>query len=232
MEFDDDDELDDEPAAPLLPPDDRLWRHPSEISATGPTASAARPFPRSHEPRTMTVAALSSAISVLLTVGLVAAIGPLRTERLAETRIAPVVDTNTRPVSVVDVSGIADQLRPAVVRIEATAGNSTRWGSAILIRSDGVMLTAAHLVAGAKSVRATLADGTKLQAKVVGIDDDIDIAVLDLEGDGYASAVIGSATRLRVGEPAITLGAPGDDGGATVTAGIVGGLGRTVEYGG
>jgi hypothetical protein len=71
MKFDDDgfddDELDDGPLSPLLPADDRLWRHPSEVASTANPTSR-----RDHEPRLFTVVALASSISVLLTLGVVA----------------------------------------------------------------------------------------------------------------------------------------------------------------
>lgn len=228
MEFDDEDGLD-EPAAPLLPPDDRLWRHPSEVRGNGETEPRTLP---GREPRTMTVAALSSAVSVLLTVGLIAAVGPLRVERVAETRVAPASDATPAAGPAVDVSRLADQVRPALVRLNIVTSSGTVSGSAVIIRSDGVMLSAAHLVSGASALRGTLADGSERMVRVVGLDEEIDLAVLDLDGEGFATAVLGSAVRLRAGEPAITVGAPGDVGGATVTAGVIGGLGRAVDHGG
>lgn len=230
MEFDDDDGLDDAPGAPLLPLDDRLWRHPSEVARGGGGLGAVATAAVAREPRTLTVVALSSTISVLLTVGLIAAVGPLRVERVAETRVAPAADNENRAVRVADVSGLADRLRPSLVRLQVTTESGTSWASAVVVRSDGIMMTAAHVIAGATAVRASLADGTERAARVVGTDDDIDLAVLDLEGEGYESAVLGTATELRAGEPAITLGAPGSEGGATVTTGVVGGLGRNVEH--
>ena len=77
MEWDDDG-LDDEPGSPLLPPDDRLWRHPSEVAETSPTmvrgVAVVGASASSGPPRVVTVVALTSAISMLLTLGVVAVV--------------------------------------------------------------------------------------------------------------------------------------------------------------
>ena len=180
----------------------------------------------------MTVAALSSTISVLLTIGLIAAVGPLRVERVAETRVAPASETARGGTALTDASGLADRLRPALVSLQVITSHGTAPGTGVIIRSDGVMVTAAHLVAGATALRGTLADGSERMVRVVGVDEELGLALLDLEGDGYVSAILGTATALRAGEPTITLGAPGADGGATVTTGVISALGRAVEHGG
>src|SRR5688500_7742106 len=92
MEWDDDG-LDDGPVPPLLPPEDRLWRHPSEVARTSTRpraapaagAGAGRGARRAgggggrREPRLTTIVGLTSTISVLLTLGIVAVVRPMGT---------------------------------------------------------------------------------------------------------------------------------------------------------
>jgi len=188
VEWDDEGLGDEPPASPLLPPDDRLWRHPSEVAgapAALPTSvrgSAAS----SGTPRVLTAVALTSCISVLLTVGMVAVVRPFRDSTpAAEPAAAP-----GEP----DVAGLTAKVRPAIAQVVAVAAGGERsWGSGVVIRSDGLVLTAHHVVAGAAAVRVVLDDGRDLVARVVGGDADTDIALLDLEGDGYRVAPLATS---------------------------------------
>src|SRR5687768_18524513 len=70
MEMDDGHE-DDEPIPPLLPPDDRLWRHPSELEPTRRR--------RRGEGRVLLIATLSGVIGALLATGVLTVTGTMRT---------------------------------------------------------------------------------------------------------------------------------------------------------
>jgi S1-C subfamily serine protease len=134
-------------------------------------------------------------------------------------------------VSVVDIAATA---RPWVVNIntEQTAaflgGQVAGTGSGVILRSDGYILTSAHVVDGVSSIEVTVASGEKLKAKTVGIDRDTDIAVIKVEKQNLPAAVIGTVKHLRVGDIAIAIGSPlGLE--QSVTEGIISGLGRTVR---
>lgn len=220
------DDHDDEPAAPLLPRDDRLWRHPSEAAAergTRLTALAAPP----RQPALATVVTLTSCISVLMTLGLVAVLGPFDSGE----RVVSSADrsTSTGVTGLTDVAAIAERVRPAITRVEARHGDDTMRGSGVIWRSDGMMLTAHHVVNGASSISVLLDDGRQVGARVVGGDEDTDVAVLDLDGIGFATADMGTATGLRIGQAAVTIGSPnGAAGGPVVTVGVVSALGQEV----
>jgi S1-C subfamily serine protease len=205
----DEDGLDDEPAPPLLPPEDRLWRHPSEVAGapalavrgqTGATAG-------SSGARVVTVAVLASCISMLMTVGVVSVVRPFRTRVPVEPGPGRTDVDAAAPVGA-DVAALTARLRPAITQIVARlAGGERRWGSGVVFRSDGLVLTTHHIVHGAEVVRVILDDGRDLTARVVGSDADTDIAVLDVEGDGFVTAPLASR-RSAAGEPAITIGTP------------------------
>ncbi len=118
---------------------------------------------------------------------------------------------------------------PAVVHISAESRNGrAATGSGVLFAPDGYLLTNSHVVAGAAKVTASLTDGRRLAAAVIGDDPATDLAVLRLAGTGLPHAAFGSSNALKVGQLVVAIGNPlGFH--ATVTAGIVSALGRTLR---
>ena len=118
---------------------------------------------------------------------------------------------------------------PAVVHISAEAKNGRSGsGSGVLFAPDGYLLTNSHVVAGAAKVTASLTDGRRFAATVIGDDPATDLAVLRLAGTGLPHAAFGSSNALKVGQLVVAIGNPlGFQ--ATVTAGIVSALGRTLR---
>jgi S1-C subfamily serine protease len=101
-------------------------------------------------------------------------------------------------------------------------------GSAVALTPDGFMLTSAHVVSGpGRSGRVAFVDGRELSFEVVGLDRLSDLAVLRVEGDGLAPAVLGEAEKLRVGQLVVAIGNPNGFAGS-VTAGVVSALGRSL----
>jgi putative serine protease PepD len=242
-----DDELPEDPGAegvgaarPPLPPDDRLWRHPSELaaapSAAGPPAGPA-PLPSAGAPRlwSMVLAAgLSGAALALAMVALVGGFGDDVTQRVTE-RVPAAETVAGGPADAEGVVGVAEAVSPSIVRIEtALDGITGSSGSGVVIRDDGTILTNAHVVAEADTITIVLADGTGLPGHVVGSDASTDVAVVVVDDSHRGSvtwepAVLGSAEDLRVGEQAVAIGSPlGLAGGPSVTVGVVSGLGRRV----
>lgn len=93
-------------------------------------------------------------------------------------------------------------------------------GSGFIVSADGVILTSAHVVADATDVTVRLADHRELKATVVTVDPQSDVAVLHVDATKLPVVRIGDSSRVRAGEPVMTIGAP-DGTGNTVTAGIV-----------
>ncbi|WP_259730806.1 MULTISPECIES: trypsin-like peptidase domain-containing protein [Synechococcales] len=103
-------------------------------------------------------------------------------------------------------------------------------GSGFITRSDGVIITNAHVVEGANEVSITLPDGRSFTGKVLGSDPLTDIAVVKVVAQGLPVAPLGDSARVRPGEWAIAIGNPlGLDN--TVTAGIISAIQRTNAIG-
>ena len=139
------------------------------------------------------------------------------------------VATNTLdPYSEV-VAQAFDFVSPAVVSISVHSRRGPAGvGSGVLYTPDGYLLTNSHVASGATELRAALTDGREVAATLVGDDPETDIAVLRLSGSGFPYATFGSSSSLRVGQLVIAIGNPfGYQ--ATVTAGIVSALGRSLR---
>jgi S1-C subfamily serine protease len=110
-----------------------------------------------------------------------------------------------------------------VVQIQSSAG----LGSGVIYDSDGLILTAAHVVGTDREVTIRLADGVQLTGEVVGTDPNSDIAVISIVQDGLSAAPLALDTQLEVGQTAVALGSPyGLE--QTVTAGVVSATDRAV----
>ena len=83
-------------------------------------------------------------------------------------------------------------------------------GSGVIVTADGELLTNHHVIDKASRIRCQLADGRMYDAKVVGKDKDLDVALLKLEaaaGEMFKAAKL-STRRLSVGEVVLAMGAP------------------------
>jgi serine protease Do len=105
-------------------------------------------------------------------------------------------------------------------------------GSGFIIDTQGHIVTNAHVVDGAETVKVKLFDDREFRAKVVGKDDRLDVAVLKLESSppDLPVAALGQSESLRVGEYVVAIGNPFGLGN-TVTMGIVSAKGRTIGAG-
>jgi S1-C subfamily serine protease len=129
------------------------------------------------------------------------------------------------------VTSVAEGLIPSVaslrVRQRVRGAGVDGAGSAVVITPDGFSLTSAHVVGGTNRGSASFVDGREVAFDVVGRDQLSDLAVLRLEGSGFASAELGEAARLRVGQLVVAIGNPMGFAGS-VTAGVVSALGRAL----
>src|SRR5437016_810968 len=150
------------------------------------------------------------------------------------------MSTNEKDAQALDaysnaVTGAAERVGPAVVRIdiEREGGRLARTvfggglGSGFIFASDGQILTNAHVVANARRIHVTLADGRTFDAGLVGKDSEVDVALLRIGADRLPVAELGRVP-LRVGQLVIAVGNPYGLN-WTVTAGVISALGRTLE---
>jgi serine protease Do len=105
-------------------------------------------------------------------------------------------------------------------------------GSGFFVRADGVAITNAHVVSGATRVSVALRDGTSYPARVVGVDETIDIAVLKVDARGLPVAPLGDSDALLVGEWAVAIGNPYGfvlgNAEPSVSAGVISATGRNL----
>ena len=160
---------------------------------------------------------------------------------------APAVDASRRTA----ITQAVDRVAPAVVTVqtetvqrvaadpfEALFGGQSGErvgagiGSGFITRSDGVILTNAHVVSGASRVSVAMRDGTSYPARVLGVDETNDLALLRIDARGLPVAPLGDSRSLLVGEWAVAIGNPyGFVLGNTepsVTAGVISAVGRNL----
>ena len=93
-------------------------------------------------------------------------------------------------------------------------------GSGVIIRGDGTILTNAHVVKGASEILAKLPDGRTFQATSFAADEEVDLAVVKIDGKDLPVAPIGDSDSLEVGQWVLAIGNPfGLE--HTVTAGVI-----------
>lgn len=121
---------------------------------------------------------------------------------------------------------VAETVLPSVAAVSVRTDGGAGAGSASVFRA-GLLLTSAHVVAGAREVGLAFTDGTSADAQVVGSDVLSDLAVLRAQSPIPDPVPLGDAARLRVGQLVVALGNPLGLAGS-VTAGIVSALGRSL----
>ncbi len=199
--------------------------------------------------------ALVAAVAAVLVLALAGTLGMLKLPRAGRTRLAassqvlsrvaespPALPVqNTVAVSPDEANNIDlyQRLNPAVVNVTSVT-YEYNWflepepqqgtGSGSIIDAKGHVLTNYHVVKDAQEISVTLADGVDRKGKVVGVDPENDLAVIqfDPRGEKLTAIPFGSSAGLRVGQKVLAIGNPfGLD--RTLTTGIISGLGRPVK---
>jgi len=237
-----DDELEGEGSrSPLLPPDDRLWRHPSELAFAGGVSGMAamakdgssgngtvitRLSLRNGENRLWTVAIVSGVVGALLATGIVYSMGAVRTKDVPVPALERDVDSS--PIATLAAVGASDpvpgaeRVRSSCVELVARGPHGIQVSYGVVFRSDGMMITTAHTLTGSATLTAIVGGNRRVNARMVAADPATDLAVVKLAGSGYDPAPLGSALDLKVGDPVVSVlppsdpsnedGAPGDQG--------------------
>lgn len=159
-------------------------------------------------------------------------------------------DTNSDTSSDGTVSAMSDQdiaakLTPSVVCIQNyqvtqnygfmqtdTSDSSVSpasEGSGIIMSEDGYIITNAHVVEGATSLKVMTSDGETYEAQLVGSDTVTDLAVVKIDATGLTAAEFGSSEDLRVADKVMAIGNPGGhELSSSVTIGYVSALNRAI----
>ena len=136
---------------------------------------------------------------------------------------APTLQINSKPTS--DSSNSSDnydtadgmagediykKVNPSVVSVISTTAEGTGSGSGVIMSKDGYIITNNHVVDGAQSVSVQLSDGTSLDAKIIGTDEQTDLAVIKVTPTSdLTAAEFGDSDELEPGEYAYAIGSPG-----------------------
>jgi len=154
-------------------------------------------------------------------------------DALASAAATPRAATSLGPGMVEEV---AAKVVPSVVQLETDVADQSDQGSGIVLTSDGLIMTNAHVVAAdadpaeARS-RVTFSDGSTAPFDVVATDPTSDVAVVQAKGvSGLTPITLGTSDDLRVGQEVVAVGSPlGLEG--TVTTGVISALNRPVSTG-
>ena len=107
---------------------------------------------------------------------------------------------------------------------------ATGWGSGVIFKSDGYIVTNNHVVADSHELIVSLADGRTFNGELVGADELTDIAVVKINEKNLPTAKFGNSDEIMVGEPAIAIGNPmGLEYSGSVTVGVISALNRTIS---
>jgi S1-C subfamily serine protease len=232
-----DDESDDELAgrAPPLHPDDRLWRHPSELAAFGGGRLGGPPPPPAAggaRGPAWPIALAAGLVGAALCGGVLALTGNLSMDRTTVVEKVAVTPYVSAPMlqNEPGVGALKDKVGPSVVRLLVTGPDGVAHASGVVVRDDGIVVTSAHAVADATSISVVLADGRRLEGALVGADPPTDVAVVSVDADGLTVAWLGTSEDLEVGSTTVAVGST-SAGEPAVATGVVSALGRRLDVG-
>lgn len=202
-----------------IDPDDRLWRHPSELAA-GTTRTAAARLKGTH-PRTMivigaaaTLAAVAWAIVLLSPVSDHPASSPI-SDNAAD------IPWTTLAVQDVQIPASAQPAGHSMVELQAHTTHGVVSLVGVAVAEGGLVVTTADGLSGLRSLSMIGPDGHQLRASVVGIDDSSDLALISVPADIPVAPFVDDSTLLD-GSAVLTLSMAANDAGVVALHGTAG----------
>src|SRR5271170_6957767 len=203
----------------------------------------------------MVLAAMNRLLPAVLMIGAVAAIAPLTVAPLPRPALAAAAIPEVGGAVVPSLAPILSRITPGVVNIavrgrvkeqnpllqdpffrrffnlpqnqQPEERETQATGSGVIVdAAQGYVLTNGHVAENATRIEVITKDNRRLTAKLIGIDTDTDIAVLQIPAVNLTALPMGDSDRLQVGDFVIAIGNPFGLG-QTVTSGIVSALGRS-----
>ena len=103
-------------------------------------------------------------------------------------------------------------------------------GSGFIISENGYVLTNAHVVDGASSIKVIMSDKTEYKATIVGSEEESDVAVLKIESENkFTPVILGDSDKMIIGEDIVAIGNPLGELTFSITKGIVSALNRSIQ---
>lgn len=123
-----------------------------------------------------------------------------------------------------------ERVSPGVVAILVTTSQGGGLGSGFVYDTNGHIVTNFHVVDGAETLEVDFPSGYKAYGKVIGTDQDSDLAVVKVDGpaDEFKPVPLGNADLVKVGQSVVAIGNPFGLTG-TMTTGIISAKGRTLD---
>jgi S1-C subfamily serine protease len=136
-----------------------------------------------------------------------------------------------------NVVAVAEQVSPAVVKIDIIQMQSTNrgekiervigYGSGFVISPDGYIITNNHVVEKSDSLKVTFKDGKTYEGKIIGTDSISDLAVIKIKETDLTFLKMANSDEVKVGQGVVAIGNPyGYE--YTVTTGVVSGVEREI----
>ncbi len=168
-------------------------------------------------------------------------------------RSTATIQLSDRPITQVAVKEVtgSELMTPAevyaatvnsVVSINTTANagynvfgqptEATSSGTGFIITSDGYIVTNAHVVSGATTVKVTMYNGDIYDAKVIGSEEDYDVAVIKIEAEDLPAVTLGKSADVNVGDTVLAIGNPLGELTFSMSQGIVSSCDRAINVDG
>jgi S1-C subfamily serine protease len=213
------------PAPPLTTPP------PSQPPATASSSPAGRTVGR----RTVVMSAVLAA--VLASTATAAVVTIETTGRSASPASSTGAANLTSSTTSNDPTTVIARANASVVTIATSSsgtfgGSSGGVGSGIVVSSNGLILTNAHVVAGADRLVVQLPDGRQLPATVVRADNAADLATIKVDATGLTAATLGDSGTVQVGERVYAIGSPLGEYSDSVTSGVLSATNRSITVSG
>jgi S1-C subfamily serine protease len=219
-------------AEPAIPAD-------ADPAAALPGAPAGTQHPGRSRPRLRSL--LSPLVAVAVVSGLVASGTTLAVETVALSHAQSPTAASGNVAGVTLLSSTSGSLASLVakttqsvvtINVTGSAGyfgqQVSGVGTGLIVGSDGLILTNAHVVSGASSIQVTLPSGQTVAGTVYGVSSTTDLAIVKVNATGLTVATLGDSNSLQVGQTVVAIGDPLGQFTDSATAGIVSGLNRTI----
>ena len=145
----------------------------------------------------------------------------------------PETSTSTSTGEELTGAQVAAKLKPSVVCIQNYQQDTTLTpsgeGSGIIFSEDGYILTNAHVVSSATTLKVILSDGGTYDAELIGSDTTTDLAVIKIDATGLTPAEFGDSSQLQQGDTVMAIGNPGGMAfNSSVSQGVVSAVDRPI----